>query len=254
MMPHSAFDHRRRRRSGFWRTIQFLAGALLVLAVVGSAYRVGLSASQTRAGKLEDELLRLRKTGLELRDRMAQAERRAREAEAGLVTLQARYANDVPDGALADLLDQVEAQLGAGAEARRLALLIRAASSTTVCEGEPVTKRFVPQTPISTGAASAIRFDERVVVTGAGAAARDPQDLALAWYDPALPVQIDFRTLAGEIASVSGLLPLRHEMIAGGREYRFSIIPGERSFVEVTGQACALPEPETAGEEPPLPG
>lgn len=253
MTTRSMFG-RRRPRSGLWRLIQFTTGVLLVLAVVTSAYRVGLSAGQARTEQLEADLGGLREANLALGARVAQAERRSHQAETERAALQARYAADVPDGVLADLVRQVEAQLEAGIEARRLDFLIRAAGQTAACEGEPATKRFAPSTPLSSHPASSIRFDERIIVTGSGAAARDPQGLVLAWYDPAAPVRVDFRTLDGRIVSVEGRLPLRHEMVVDRREYRFAIIPGERAFIEVTGQACALPEPERAGTGSPLPG
>lgn len=244
----------RRRRAGRFRVLQFLLGVFLVLAVVGSAYRVGLSASQVRTDKLEANLERLRRANLDLHEQAAFAEQRSRQAGAALAALQERYANDVASGALAELLARVEEQLLAGADPARLAFLIDAAGEVEACQGEPVTKRFVPRTPISTGAVSAIRFDDRIIVTGNGSPVHNDQGLPEAWYDPAAPVRVDFRTLDGEIGSIEGTLPLRHRMMVDGREYRFSLMAGERSFVEITAQSCPLPEARDAETGPTLPG
>jgi hypothetical protein len=236
----------RRRGSGRRRVLQFLLGVVLVLAVVGSAYRVGLSASAARTSALEADLLRSRQDAQGLHERLALAEHRSRQADAALTELRRRYAADVPDGALATLLSMIDQQLKAGTESARLAFLIEAAGNTVTCASKPVTKRFVPHTPATVGPQSAIRFDDRVIVTGSGVTSRNADGLSEAWFDPAEPVRIDFRTLAGEIGSVEGTLPLRYRMQVGGQEYRFAAIAGERSFIEISAQACALPEAETA--------
>ncbi len=153
-----------------------------------------------------------------------------------------RYALDVPQGELARLLQRVEAQLQAGVDPDRLAFLIDAAATPASCEGQPVTKRFMPRTPISTGPISFVRFDDRITVTGTGEPARNPDGLAEAWYDPAFPVRLEFRTLNGAVSSVEGIVPLIHRMVVDGREYRFSVVAGERWFVEVTAQSCAFPQ------------
>jgi hypothetical protein len=234
----------RRRGSGRRRVIQFLLGVLLVLAVVGSAYRVGLSASAARTSTLEEDLARSRQDSLSLRERLALAEHRSRQADAALADLRRRYVADVPDGELATLVAMLEEQLQAGAGTARLAFLIEAAGKAGGCASEPATKRFVPRTAASTGPQSAIRFDERIIVTGSGAASRNENGLTEAWFDPAEPVRIDFRSLAGDVGSVEGVLPLRHQMMVDGKEYRFAAIAGERSFIEISAQACDLPRPE----------
>lgn len=238
----------RRRGSGRRRVLHFLAGAALALTVVGSVYRVGISASEARTSALEADLETSRQATFGLHERLALAEHRSRLAEAALADLRQRYAADVPGGELAALVALLEEQLRAGTEMARLAFLIEAAGKPVPCLHEAVTKRFVPQTPVSTEPQSAIRFGERIIVTGSGAASRNETGLIEAWFDPAQPVRIDFRSLAGEIGSVEGILPLRQRMMVDGKEYRFAAIAGERSFIEVSAQACDIPAspPETA--------
>jgi hypothetical protein len=243
MSGFSSFgDTRRRRRRLFYgRLLQFLLTVAAVLAMGGYAYQVGVSASQARSEKLEADLVRFQESNLELRDRLAATTQRIGQAESALETLRRRYAEDVPQGELAQLLAQIRAQRAKGVAIERLAFLIDVAERPPACD-PPLTKRFVPRTPVSAGPVSYVRFDDRVTVTGTGESARNAEGLPEAWFDPARPVRLSFRTLDGEVVSIEGVVPLSHRMVVGEREYRFSVLPGERQFVEVSGQACALPE------------
>lgn len=252
MMSLSSFSdtRRRRRRTLYWRLLRTLLAVTVIVAVAGYSYQVGMSASQARSAKLEADLVRFQDSNLELRDRLALSLQRSDQAESALETLRQRYAEDVPQGALAVLMAQVEAQRQAGVEVERLAFMIEAAAREAACDGLPATKRFVPRTVVSTGPVSFVRFDERVTVTGSGEAARSAEGLAEAWFDPAAPVRLDFRTLSGEVATVEGVVPLSHRMVVDEREYRFSVVAGERSFIEITAQSCTFPqqaEPEPTG-------
>jgi hypothetical protein len=234
--------HRRRgRRQGYRAAFRFLLGLAAVAAVGGYGYQVGVSASQAWTEKLEADLERFQEDNLGLRDELAQTALSASSARTTLEDLERRYAAEVPDGELAELLGRVEGQLRAGVEPARLAFLIDAAGEHTGCVEAPVTKRFQPRTPITTGAVSAVRFGDRITVTAMAESAIDTDGQREAWYDPAGPVQLVFRTLDGRELRVEGPLPLAHRMLVDGLEYRFSAIAGPTSFVEVTGQACPFP-------------
>jgi hypothetical protein len=234
--------HRRRgRRRGYWAALRFLLGLAAVAAVGGYGYQVGVSASQAWTEKLEADLQRFQEDNLGLRDELAQTALSASNAQTALADLQRRYAAEVPDGEIAALLEQVEGQLRAGVDGARLAFLIDAAGQDSGCVEAPVTKRFQPRTPITTGAVSAVRFGDRITVTATAESAVDAGGQPEAWYDPARPVQVVFRTLDGREVKVEGALPLAQRVLVDGLEYRFSAIAGPPSFVEVTGQACAFP-------------
>jgi hypothetical protein len=234
--------HRRRgRRQGYGTAFRFLLGLAAVATVGGYGYQVGVSADQAWTDKLEADLQRFQEDNLGLRDQLAQAARDAGKAQTALEELQRRYAAEVPDGELAALLEQIEGQLHAGVDGERLAFVIDAAGQDPGCAEAPVTKRFRPRTPISVGGVSAVRFDDRITVTGSAESALDVNGQREAWYDPAKPVQILFRTLDGRELKVEGSLPLTHRMLVDGLEYRFSAIAGPTSFVEITGQACTFP-------------
>jgi len=243
-LGYSSFGdtRRRRRRQFYWRLIRALFVLLVVVVVGGYGYQVGVSADQARTEKLEADLTRFQDNNLDLRDQLAQIAQRSSQADRALEELRQRYTEDVPKGELANLVDRVEAQLQAGVDPARLAFLIDAAATPASCDGQPVTKRFMPRTPISTGPVSFVRFDDRITVTGTGQSARNPEGLAEAWYDPTYPIRLEFRTLDGAVTSVEGALPLNHGMVVDGREYRFSVVAGEQWFVEVTEQSCAFPQ------------
>jgi hypothetical protein len=235
---------RRRRHQAWWRVVRFLSAVLAVLAVGIYAYQVGVSANQARTTQLEADLVRFQQDNLDLRDRIAAATKQSADADAALESMRQRYAAEIPSGEAAALLAQLRTQLAAGVEPERLAMLIEAAGLEDTCQSEPVTKRFMPRTPVSTEPPSWVRFHDRIIVTGQGEAARNEAGLAEAWFDPAQPIRLEFRTLDGAITSIEGTLPFTHRMVVDDKEYRFSAIRGETRFLEVTAQACPLPEPD----------
>ncbi len=240
-------SRRRRRRTLHWRLIRALAAALVVVTVGGYGYQIGMSATEARTEKLKADLARVQQSDLDLRDQLALTTQHSDQTDRALEELRRRYALEVPQGELASLLRRVEAQLQAGVDPARLAFLIDAAATPVSCEAQPVTKRFMPRTPISTGPISFVRFDDRITVTGTGQPTRNPEGLSEDGYDPALPIRLEFRTLNGAVTSIEGIVPLNHRIVADGREYRFSIVAGERWFVQVTAQTCAFPQ--NAGAE-----
>jgi hypothetical protein len=226
-----------------WRVLRFLFGAAAVLGVGSYAYQVGVAASQARTDQLEADLVRFQRANLDLRDRIASIREQSTDAEAELQSMRERYSADIASGEAALLLTEIRTQLTAGVDPERLAFLIRAAGLNSACPSAPVTKRFMPRTQVSTGPVSSVRFDERITVAGAGEAARNDSGLPEAWYDPAKPVRLEFRTLDGTATTVERVVPFNHQMVVDGKEYRFSAVSGDPGFVEVTGQVCALPEP-----------
>ena len=234
---------RRRRRQALWRSVRFLFALIAVFGVGLYGYLVGVSAGEARSEQLEADLVRFQRANLDLRDQATLAGRRSQEAEAALDDMRRRYAANIPTGDEADLLEQVRAQLGAGVALERLAFLIEAAG-VEACRSAPVTKRFMPRTPISTGPRSFIRFDDRITVTGEGESARNESGLPEAWYDSAKPIRLEFRMLDGTSTSIEGVVPFTHQMVIDGKEYRFSAVEGgDRRFLEMTAQSCPLPDP-----------
>lgn len=233
---------RRRRRQALWTVFRFAFAVMAVLGVGSYGYQVGVSADQARTDQFEADLAGFQQANLDLRDQIALARQQSSEAKAALATMRERYAAEVPSGAAADLLAQLRAQLGAGVEPERLAFLIEAAALDDACEDEPVTKRFMPRTAISTGPLSYVRFGDRITITGEGESAHNAAGLAEAWFDPAKPIRLEFRTMDGATTTIEGIVPFTHQMVVDGKEYRFSAVSAEPRFIEVTAQTCALPQ------------
>jgi hypothetical protein len=187
--------------------LRFLFGAAAVLGVGSYAYQVGVAASQARTDQLEADLVRFQRANLDLRDRIASIRQQSTDAEAELQSMRERYSADIASGQAALLLTEIRTQLTAGVDPERLAFLIRAAGLNSACPSAPVTKRFMPRTQVSTGPVSSVRFDERITVAGAGEAARNDSGLPEAWYDPAKPVRLEFRTLDGTATTVERVVP-----------------------------------------------
>jgi hypothetical protein len=238
---------RRRRGAAARRVVNVLIVVLTVAAAAGYAYRIGVSAAEAKTGQLRSTLARFQEDNLALRDRLADLSLQFQEARQRAATLAARYAEDVPVGEAASLMRQLIRQLDAGTDPRRLGFLIRAAAHSTSCETLPESRRFVVETPINNGPRSTVRFaDNRINIWASGLSARTADGSPEAWFDPAEPVHVVFEALGGRRETRDGELPLAHRMVVDGREYRFALVAGNRSFIEVTGQACALPGSEQA--------
>ena len=50
-----------------------------------------------------------------------------------------------------------------------------------------------------------------------------------------------FTKPGGGITSTEAILPLNDAVVVGNNEYRFSIVSGVRSFVEISGRKCDYP-------------
>lgn len=233
---------RRRRAAAMRRVVNLFLSCLLGAIAAGYAYQIGVSTAVAKTEKLEANLTRFQENDLRLRDQLADVSMQFRETSERLAALEVRYAEEVPVGEVATLMRQVRRQLTQGVDSERLGLLIRSAARSVPCETLPETRRFVVQTPIGAGPRSTIRFaDNRINVWASGLSARALDSSPEAWFDPAEPVHIVFEALGGDRETVDGKLPLTHRMVLDGHEYRFSLTAGARSFIEVTGQACALP-------------
>ncbi len=110
------------------------------------------------------------------------------------------------------------------------------------CKGEPATRRFLVKTPIYQGANDSVNFAANTItVTASGVSATDDAGNPEAWFDPALPITVQFAELGGGQSDVQGILPLHHSLVINDREHKFSIVAGARGFANVTGDECRYP-------------
>lgn len=233
---------RRRRRGRRRRLLGRLAVLLAVAGVIGATFWLGrrdadleIARGEARAAELRDQIAGLERRGAALAADLAQA-------RANLAALQARYAAEVPGGALKPLVDLVARRLADGVEPGRIQNLLTLVENKRECEA-PVSRRLVVHTPgTPTSPSNSVSVpDNSVVVSGEGAPARDSAGSPEGWFDPALPVTVRFTLIGGRVGEVSGLLPMYHNLVAGPSEQRFTLTSGGRGFMVVTSERCPFP-------------
>ncbi|WP_156092862.1 hypothetical protein [Rhodovibrio salinarum] len=233
----------RRKRQRRWSMIKWL----LILAALGAAFYFAYETARQLA-RIEVEQLEDRVATLENRLQDSGEEKRAlrndlEATQEKLAQWRQRYQQEVPEGEPAELLDLVRARLEEGVSADRLGFVIHKASTERECTGGPVTKRFIVQTPLSTGASSSVSFaSRRITVTAGGPSATNAQGQPEAWYDPSAELTATFYRVGGENEQVKGKLPINYSVVIGDQEHRFTITEGDnRAFARVTWESCAYP-------------
>lgn len=146
----------------------------------------------------------------------------------------------LPEGPMQDIVTLVREQLKQGMDPERLSFVIRSARPPTGCV-DPESKRFVINTPAYNGPKSVASIADGVIqIEGAGESARNDKNQPEAWYDPAKKVEISFKH-DNKVEVKKDTLPIRYSIVAGEREYRFTIEAGAKSFAKVIYDSCAYP-------------
>ena len=216
----------RRRRLALWLTA--LGG---LLAAGYYAYEAGSMLARQDVTSLTAEADRLKSTVDTLKQNNGTLEAALQVERQRGQEWQKRYDANVPTGQRAAFLDLLNTRLADGLTVERLTSLIQAARIERRCDENPVTKRFVVQNPLHTGANSSVSFAEnRVTVTANGASTINANGSPEGWYDPAKPIAVRFTLLGGESYTTEGTLPLHYAVIAGGNEYLFTLVPGDRGL------------------------
>jgi len=220
-----------------------LLTAIAALALVGvSFFWLGRQHSifQINSLKKETEELRLQTTSLQ--DELTKLRAETQTATSRFDQLQQQYEKDLPnEGPVRELVELVRRQISDGMSPERMAFIIRSARPPRNCS-DPASKRFMVKTPAYTGPDSAASFGEgAVIISAIGASSRNQKGEPQAWFDASQQVTVTFKTADGQAEKKTVLLPLQHSMIAGGREYRFTLSEGEKSFVKVSYDSCDYP-------------
>lgn len=233
----------RQRRQRRWRLVRWLVALALLVGAGAFAYQTGSMLARQRVVELAGQIDRLEATIAELQDEKRRLNSQLEQAKLRAGNWRTRYEEEVPKGTRQELLSLVDERLEAGVQPERMAFILSKAGNARRCEGGPQTKRFLVQTPISTGANASVSFAEgAITVTAEGASATNAQGSPEAWYDPAEPVTVRFARLGGASTEASGKLPLHHSVVVGDDEHRFTVVDGERrGFVNVTWERCAYP-------------
>lgn len=237
-------DRERRRRR---RALAAVAKLALYAGVVGAAglfsYQFAVERMKGADAQLRADVARLEEENRQLATAVQQLQAIARSAETRAQEVERRYAQDVPRGDHARMLQLVRERMNDGVSADRLAFVLQNAQQPRDCE-EPETRRFVVLTPIAQpNANTAVRFGNgALTVTASGESARARDGSPEAWFDPAQAVTVRFTPLGGRNeATASGTLPISRSLVVNNAEWRFSVHAGPRSFVEVTAVRCRYP-------------
>jgi len=230
---------RRRNRRGqqqSWHIWLKLFKFALFVGIIGAAgfygYQVGQQLVMEQVVEARAEIERLTTSEAAAREQAAKLETELADTRKRADEYQAKYAQVAPTEEMRELTAQLKAKLDTGLEAKRLAFVIANAQRPTRCGGE-ATKRFMVKTAKFDGASTWVRFADLITVSAEGTGAGGEQA-----FDAYKPVTVHFTAIGGKDSQVTGKLPLQHSMVLKGGEYRFTIAPGAKGFVEVTGDRC----------------
>jgi hypothetical protein len=177
-----------------------------------------------------------------LQDSITQLRTEARTATLRFEELQKTYQDKVPAGGAADnLMTLINKQLEEGADPERLSFLIRSGRPPRNCT-DPETQRFIVSNPAYTGTESNANIGQGAILIKAyGTSARNDKGENEAWYDPSKSISLEFALKDGRTDKKKGVMPLTHSIVLEGREYRFTVTEGARSFAKVTFDSCDYP-------------
>lgn len=219
--------------------MKWLALLALVAGAGFYAYDIGTKLAREDVRRLEDRMAELRDENSRLRTELAGQQAALRTERDRAAQLQERYARDVPAAAEQPVMALIRKRIGEGVSPQRLAEVVGAARNEANCPDPAATRRFVVQSPLYRGPNDSVSFaDGTIVVTASGESAKNERGQPEAWFDPAQPVKVRFTHVGGQTLDAEGPLPLHQTVLAGGWEYRFSLVAGDRAFANVTMQRC----------------
>ncbi len=228
------------------RAIQRFNKAIFIFAAMAGCFSLGFFIGGQNAvvqnGTLKLELSDRDARLKTLQDELTTVRAEAQTSTSRLEQLKTQYEKDIPqEGPMREIIDMVKKQLDDGMAPDRLTFVLRSARPPRNCS-DPSSKRFIIKTPAYKGAESVVTVGEgAVIVSGIGASARSRDGQMESWFDPTQSVNVTFKTSSGDIEKKTGVLPIRHSIISNGKEYRFTLAEGEKSFVKVTFDSCDYP-------------
>jgi cell division protein FtsB len=242
-MAIGQYNPRQRYRE---RSVRRVNAAILFLLAIGSmsviAFWMGRQYAALQLDSLKKQVEESNTQLASLQEEVVKVRAEAQTATSRLEQLHQQYQKDLPEGGpIRALYDQLREQLADGMDPDRLAFVLRSARPPSNCT-DPVSKRFMVKTPAYSGPESTVSVGEgAVIVSGIGASSHNKSGQPQAWFDATQPVTVTFKVAGGAAEQKSGVLPIKHSMIAAGREYRFTLSEGEKSFIKVTFDSCDYP-------------
>ncbi len=235
--PRSRYRDRAIQR--FNKTVLFI---LIMAAFFGFGFFIGGQNAVVQNGTLKMEVEDMSARLKTLQDELTTVRAESQTATSRLEQLKTLYEKEMPqEGPLREIVEMVRKQIDDGMAPDRLAFVLRSARPPRNCS-DPSSKRFMIRTPAYKGADSVVTVGEgAVVVSGTGVSAKTRSGQMESWFDPTQSVHVVFKTASGEIEKRTGTLPFQHSVISKGKEYRFTLAEGEKSFVKVTFDSCDYP-------------
>ena len=240
-MPINSYNPGNRYRE---RAVQRMTNAVgMVIVIILSVcvgFWVGKQYGVEQSISMREQLSSLTKERNSLLASVTELRSEAQTANTRYEQIKAEYNAVLPEGPMQDLTRLVREQLTQGMAPERLAFFIKSARPPTGCT-DPETKRFIVSTPTYTGPDSSVSVaDGAIIIKGKGVSASNKQGQPEAWFDSAKPVDVSFQTATGTEVK-QGNLPIRYSVVAGNREYRFTIEEGAKSFAKVVFDSCSYP-------------
>ncbi|MBI1301946.1 MAG: hypothetical protein GC137_09880 [Alphaproteobacteria bacterium] len=232
-------NERYRQRSAR-RTSNVIAFLFLFSIFGGIGYWGGGIGAQQQISILREEKRLLMDENNKIQEEKIELRAEAQTASVRLEQLRASYEELLSDGTLRDIVTLVRQQIEQGVDVNRLESVILSARPPQNCS-EADSKRFVVLTPVYKGPESRALIEGGIVIFGNGVPAKSEDGKSEAWFDPAQPVEITFRTQAGKVEVKKGVLPIRNSMVVRDKEYRFTVSVGAKSFAKVTYDYCDYP-------------
>lgn len=228
------------------RAIQRFNKVILFCVAMGACFGFGFFIGGQNAvvqnGTLKMEVEDMSGKLETLQDELTTVRAEAQTASSRLEQLKNLYEKEMPqEGPLREIVEMVRKQIEDGMAPERLAFVLRSARPPRNCS-DPSSKRFIIKTPEYKGSESAVIVGEgAVVIIGTGTSAKTKDGKLESWFDPTQQVNLTFKNSSGESERKSGILPFQHSVISKGKEYRFTLAEGEKSFVKVTFDSCDYP-------------
>lgn len=235
--PRRRYIERDRKRAN-----AVLVSLSIVALVAALSFWLGRQHAAFQINSLKKETEEARTQSTKLQDEVTKLRAEAQTANSRFDQLQQQYQKELPDsGPIRSLIELVTKQISDGMSAERLEFVIRSARPPRNCS-DPASKRFMVKTPAYTGPDSAAAFGEgAVTISGIGASTRNQKGEPQAWFDASQPVTVTFKSADGQPETKTSQLPIQYSMIAKGREYRFTLSEGEKSFIKVSYDSCDYP-------------
>ncbi|MFC7048837.1 hypothetical protein [Emcibacter nanhaiensis] len=219
----------KRRSQRLWMMMKFIFLCALIGGTAYFSYDTGQEIAKQNYRFAQDKYDQLEKENQQLIRELG-------SSKAALEQMQSL----VPNDQVRDLLQVVSDKSAEGVAVERMARLVGGMTTNEACGTESEVKRFVVTTLVNTEKSN-VSFERGLItISGSGSPTLNEEGNPEAWFDPTKPVTLTFTLPGGETQEISGILPLHHSIVQGDKEYRFSMTPGRRSFVDVTLLTCSV--------------